>query len=149
MAVTHTIYDNAHENMMLNDLGALDADTIQATLHDSSYTFDEANHDAFADITNELSTANGYTNGGQALASKTVTLAAGTTTFDANDLVWTASGGSIVFRRLVLWNTTPTTPTADPVISSVLGDDSPGDITTTDGNTLTIAWNASGILTIS
>ena len=149
MAVTHTIYDNFIENLFLGDMGALDADTLKLALAASGYTFSEANDDAFADVTNELSTANGYTAGGATLASVTVVLSSGTVTLDANDVQWTASGGSIVFRRGVLYNDTPTTPTADPLISSVLGDDSPADITTTDGNTLTFQWNASGIITAS
>lgn len=149
MAATNTIYDNFHENLFLGDMGALDADTLKVALTTSTYTPAEATHDAFADVTNELATANGYTSGGATLAGVTVVLSAGTTTLDANDTVWTASGGSITARYAVLYNDTPTTPTADPLICYILLDDTPADVTATDGNTLTLQWNASGIVTAS
>jgi hypothetical protein len=56
--------------------------TFKVTLHTSSYTF-AATHNVYADLTNELATANGYTNGGLALASVTWTQTSGTATFDA------------------------------------------------------------------
>lgn len=143
MAATHTIYDNFIENLFLGDMGALDSDDIRLTLHTSTYTPSEANDDAFADATNELSTANGYTAGGAALANEAVSLAAGTVKFDSDDVTWTASGGSITARHAVLHNNTPTTPTADPLISYILMDNTPADVTADDGEDLTVAPNAS------
>src|SRR6188768_1864814 len=75
--------------------------SFKVTLHTSSYTF-AATHQVYADLTNELSTANGYTNTGLALSSVTFNRSGAVVTFDAADSVWTASGGSIVARRAVI-----------------------------------------------
>src|SRR6185503_19323755 len=53
----------------------------------------------YGDLTNEHANANGYTTGGVALTGETWTRSGDTTTYDANDPVWTASGGSIVAVR--------------------------------------------------
>lgn len=122
--------------------------TFKVTLHTSTYTF-AATHGVYADLTNELATANGYTNTGQALASVTWTQASGTATFDAADLVWTASGGSIVARRAVIRAIGTFNSLVDPLVASILLDTTPADVTTTTGNTLTLQWNASGIFTLA
>lgn len=122
--------------------------TFRLTLHSSSYTF-AATHSVFADATNELSTANGYTSSGIALSSVSWTQSSGTATFDAADVVWTASGGSIVARRAVLRAVGTFNSLVDPLVCSILLDTTPADVTTTTGNTLTIQWNASGIFTLA
>jgi hypothetical protein len=122
--------------------------TFKVTLHSSSYTF-AATHQVYADLTNELSTANGYTNGGAALGSVTFSRSGNVTTFDAADTVWTASGGSIVARRAVIRAIGTFNSQVDPLVASILLDTTPGDVTTTTGNTLTLQWNASGLYTIT
>lgn len=85
----------------------------------------------FAGVTNELSTANGYTAGGVA-----VTLSdTGTTSvavYFATNPTWTASGGSIVARWAVLYKV------SGNVLAFCLLDNTPADVTITTGNTLTI-----------
>ena len=127
---------------------ALRSATLKVTLHTSTYTF-AATHSVYADLTNELSTANGYINTGQALASITWGQTSGTATLDAADLVWTASGGSIVARRAVIRAVGTFNSQVDPLIASVLMDTTPSDVTATTGNTLTLVWNASGIHTLA
>lgn len=122
--------------------------TFKVTLHSSAYTF-AATHQVYADLTNELSTANGYTNGGLALSSVTFNRSGNVTTFDAADAVWTASGGSIVARRAVIRAIGTFNSQVDPLVASVLLDTTPADVTTTAGNTLTLAWNGSGIYTVT
>ena len=145
MTASITFYNNW--KAAVND-AALRAATIKVTLHSSTYTF-AATHSVYADLTNELSTANGYTNGGATLASVTWGQTSGTATFDAADTTWTASGGSIVARRAVLRIVGTFNSQVDPLIASVLLDTTPADVTTTTGNTLTLAWNASGIFTLA
>ena len=122
--------------------------TFKVTLHTSSYTF-AATHNVYADLTNELSTANGYTNGGATMASVTWGQTSGTATFDAADTTWTASGGSIVSRRAVVRAIGTFNSQVDPLVCSILMDTTPADITLTAGNTLTLQWNASGIFTLA
>jgi hypothetical protein len=144
MTASITFYNNWKAAV---DEAILRTATVKVTLHTSTYTF-AATHNVYADLTNELSTANGYTNGGLALGSITWGQTSGTATFDAADSVWTASGGSIVARRAILRVVGTINSQVDPLIASVLMDTTPADITTTTGNTLTLQWNASGIFTL-
>ena len=66
-------------------------DTIKVALTTSAYTPNQDSHDYYNDLTNELSTANGYTSGGVTLGSKTVTYDSGTneSRYDAADAQWT------------------------------------------------------------
>lgn len=148
MAASITFYDNWREAIGR----ALDLSTPLATsvsLHTSSYTPSASTHTVYADLTNELSTANGYTNGGQALAGVTWTQSTTVAIFDANDTVWTASGGSITARYAVLRATGTFNSEVAPLIAYILLDTTPADVTATDGNTFTLQWNGSGIFRIT
>lgn len=125
--------------------------TFKITLHTSSWTPNNATDEVFADATNELSTGNGYTAGGITLSSVTLTQSSGTTKFDCADPVWTASGGSIpAWRRAVIRVSGTVNGKVDPIVCHSLGDAAPADVpATSDGNTLTIQMNASGIITIA
>jgi hypothetical protein len=143
---------NLYNSWALNVGRQVDLDTsltVNVSLHTSAYTPNQDTHAVFADVTNQLSTANGYTSGGQALTSMTWTRAAAIATFDAADTIWAASGGSIVARWAVLRVVGTLDTLVDPLIGYVLLDDTPADVTTTAGNTLTLAWNASGIFRIT
>lgn len=95
----------------------------------------------YAGLTNELSTANGYTAAGQA-----ITLAASGTTSVAltpsASSTWTASGGSIVARFAVIYKI------SGDVVAYCLLDSTPADVTVTTGNTLTIS-NSNPVITIA
>jgi hypothetical protein len=70
----------------------------------------------------------------------------GTVTLTANDLVLSASGGSVAtFRYVVLFDDDPTSP-ADPLICFY---DYGSNLTLADGESLTLDFGASGILTFS
>ena len=122
--------------------------SFRVTLHTSAYTF-AATHSVYANLTNELSTANGYTSSGFLLTGVTWSQTSGTATFDAADASWTASGGSIVARRAVIRAIGTFNSQVDPLVASILMDTTPADITLTTGNTLTLQWNASGIFTLA
>ncbi len=102
-----------------------------------------------ADLTNEHANANGYLTGGNALTGITWVNAAGVVTFDCNDSVWTAAGGSITARFAVIYKNATVNAIVKPILCVCLLDTTPLDVTATTGNTLTIAINASGILTLS
>lgn len=96
----------------------------------------------YAALTNEHANANGYTTGG---ISVDLTLS-GTTTVTADiatDPVWTASGGSITARFAVIYEV------SGDVLCYCLLDSTPADVTATNGNTLTVAANASGVFTLA
>jgi len=98
------------------DQDLLSTNTFAVQLHTSAYTPDAANHNFQDDLTNELPTANGYTVGGITLASKTWIRAGSTKTFDSDNPVWAAAGGSLTARRWVIVDTTPGTPSTNTLI---------------------------------
>jgi len=144
MAASWTFYDSFREFCADGTID-LDTHTFKVMLVASGYAFNAA-HTVKTDITNELATANGYTAGGATLGSVTWTRSGGTVTFDAADTVWTASGGSITARRAVIYDDTAA---SDELVASILLDTTPADVTATDGNTLTLQWNASGLFTLT
>lgn len=103
----------------------------------------------YGDLTNEHANANGYTIGGLALLSETWTNSSGIITFDASDVVWTASGGSITARYAVIYKDATVNSIVKPLLCVCVLDTTPADVTATSGNTLTIAMNPSGIFTLS
>lgn len=148
MAASLTFYQSFREYVADGTID-LDTDTFKVTLHSSSYTPNAGTHTVYADLTNELSTASGYTNGGDALGSVTWNRSGGTVTFDAADTVWTASGGSITARYAVIRKDGTANAIVSPLICYILLDTTPADVTATTGNTLTLQWNGSGIFTLS
>ena len=127
----------------------LDADSFKLALFLSTSNAATLTTSGYASLTNEHANGNGYTTGGETLTSVTWSRSGGTTTFDSADEVWTASGGSITARFGVIYDDTVTTPVADPLCCYTLLDNTPADVTATDGNTLTIQMNASGIFTLA
>lgn len=125
--------------------------TVKVSLHTSTYAPNVSTHAVYADLSNELATANGYTNGGLALSSITWNLAGATATFSAGNPQWTASGGSIPAFRYAVWRLVGTFNAAvDPLIMYTLGDTTPADIpATSSGQTLTFTLNAGGLLTLT
>jgi hypothetical protein len=98
-----------------------------------------------ADLTSELGTGNGYTAGGSAVTITASSQSGGTYSLVGNDLVFTASGGSVgPFRYAVLYNDTPSSP-ADPLIGYW---DYGSNVTLADGETFTIDVGSS-ILTLA
>jgi len=118
------------------------SDTFKMLLTTSSWTPNQANHSVLTDVTNELS-GNGY-----ARYTHTVTSnrSAAVLTFDLDNAVFTASGGSLVARYWCIFDDTVAN---DPLVAYGLIDNTPADVTTTDGNTLTVTINASGLFTVT
>lgn len=129
------IYNRFKANLM-NKVVDLEADTINVSLYDNSHAFTATDTDYTT--TNELATAGGYTQGGQALAGKSVTEAA-TTTWDATDISWTSA--TFTAYHAVIWDSTA----GNDLICSI---DFGGAQTVTAG-TFTIQWHASGIITMT
>jgi|SRR5450830_116317 len=124
------------------------ANTFKITLHTSSFTPAPSTMEVYADLTNELATANGYTNGGLALTSVALTQTSGVVKFTSAAAVWTAAGGSIpAWRYGVVRAVGTLNGKVDPIVGYFLGDSMPADVpATTTGNTLTVTPNASGIM---
>lgn len=119
-----------------------DTDTITVVLTTSTHTPDQDTHDYLNDLTNEV-TGGGYAR--QTLASKTVTYTGATNkhVLDAADTDFTTA--TFTFRNVHLADTSPGTDATRPLIGYEAND---ADITG-GGGTLTIVWNASGIVEIT
>lgn len=71
---------------------------------------------------------------------------AGNLKFDANDFTISASGGALAsFRYIYIWNDTATTP-VDALICCI---DNEAAITLADGESLSVQFNAAGIVTVT
>jgi hypothetical protein len=103
----------------------------------------------FGDLTNEHAAANGYAAGGLALTGITWTRSGATITFDCDNAVFTAAGGSITARFAVIYKNATVNGIVKPLLCVCLLDTAPADVTATDTNTLTITMNAAGVFTLS
>ena len=141
MAAGTWTFTNGGRTKLLDGTFDIDTDSYKMALFLSTSNIGAAST-TYAGVTNEVANADGYTTGGIAV---TFTLAGTTTvTVDiATDPVWTAAGGSITARFAVLYEV------AGNVLCYALLDSTPADVTATDGNTLTVAANASGVFTLA
>jgi hypothetical protein len=127
----------------------LATDTIRLALVASTYTPDLDVDTVWADVSaNEVATGDGYTTGGTALTGQTLTRASWLTTFDANDVTFTAL--TKTFRYGVLYiDGTKTDPgggadIVNPLFAYILFDDTPDDVTVA-GVDYVVNWSSLGI----
>lgn len=144
-AGTFTLYSKNKDRLSQVDTVA---NTVKIALTTSTYTPNstETGNSAYADITNELTTANGYTAGGGTLTSVVSTAITGGFKLSSAAFVWTASGGSIsAWRNAVMYVSGTLWARTSPLIGYFIGDATPADIpATTSGNTLTLTPSGSG-----
>lgn len=142
MAAGAWTFTNAGRTSLLNGDFDLDTDTFLMALFLSTSNLGAAST-TYAGVTNEHANANGYTTGGVSMGVLTL---GGTTTVtvdDPADVVWTASGGPITAKFAAIYKT------AGNILCYCLLESGGADVTATDGNTLTVALNASGIFTLA
>lgn len=140
MAAGSWQFTNSGRTSLLDGTFDLDSDTFKMALFLSTSNIGAAST-TYAGLTNEHANGNGYTTGG---TSVTLSLSGTTTvTVDSTDATWTASGGSITARFAVIYEV------GGRVLCYCLLDSTPADVTATDGNTLTVQINASGVFTLS
>ena len=139
------LYDIFQETLTAegHDLNAVD--TIKVALLLNGYVPNSATDVDFAVIdANEHANANGYTTGGVTVAC-TIVVAAGVLTLDFADAEWTANGGNLVARTAVVYNSSA--GGSDDLIGYILMDNTPADVTATDGNDLKVQPHADGVYT--
>lgn len=142
MAVTAKLY----ADFPLNSWGSgasggspidLLSDTIKAALCTSSNGISQTADALYSDLTNE-SSGTGYSSGGITLTSKTLARSSLTTTFDADDLVY--STVSITAGQVHFFDNTTATPAKPLIMYGDFGGDQ-----VLVSTTLTITLNASGL----
>lgn len=116
-----------------------DGDDLRLTAHTSAYTPADTD-DSVADLTNELATGGGYTSGGLAVASESITTTlanawsvqrAASTAYQVDDVVRPAAANGWLYRCVVAG----TTAVGLPAYPTTLGQ------TVTDGG---VTWEAYG-----
>jgi hypothetical protein len=146
MAVTAFYYTAFFKNVIdRTQAFDIDTDTINLTLHTSTYVPTQYSDDDQADFTNELPTAGGYTVGGATISSPTAAKATNVVTIDddGSDVAWTSA--TFTARYGVIADITPGVAANNPLMSFI---DFGGDETVSSG-TFTIQFNASGIGTVT
>lgn len=142
MAAGAWTFTSAARTSLLNGTFDIDSDSWKCALFLSTSNIGAAST-TYAGLTNQHANGNGYTTGGIAV---TLTLS-GTTSVKIDigtDPVWTASGGPITARYASIYEV------GGNVLCYCLLDDAPADVTATDGNTFTVAANAStGVATLA
>ena len=141
MAVTISLYN--HTAKLFADGSNAVGDTYKVKLY-ASATFDATNTQLSGVTGTEATTGTGYTAGGATLANVAVTtVTTNDAKFDADDVTWTASGGSITASYAVIYNDTDVN---DPPLAFI---DFDGSQSAGDGTDFKIVWNASGIFTFT
>lgn len=141
MAEGDIVVYNDFKEQVMKGVHQLASHSIKVTLH-TGYTPDIDAHQVWADVSStEYSTGSGYTAGGKALSSLSITQdnTNNRALWDADDVVWASLGplSPATPSHAIIWNDTPTSP-ADPLIAYVvLG------TTATNGGDYTIAWSSS------
>lgn len=140
MAAGAWVTPNAARTSLLDGTFDLDSDTFKMALFLSTSNIGSGST-TYAALTNEHANGNGYATGGE---SVTLSLSGtSTVTIDCTDVTWTASGGPITARYAVVYEV------GGRVLAFALLDDTPGDVTATDGNPLEIVISASGLFTFT
>ncbi len=142
MTVATKVYSHFPTHLMNGLVTAMSSETaIKCMLCTSSFTPSQDNDDFVNDITNEV-TGVGYTAGGVALTSTTISVASKTTTFDAADAQWTTA--TITARYAVIYDSTTGVTTTEPLICYIdFGADK-----SCEGGTFKLVFNADGIFSI-
>lgn len=141
MPVTISLYN--HTAKLFAEGSNAAADTYKVMLCTAA-TFSAANTTLASVTKTETTSGTGYTTGGQALANVAVTtVTTNDAKFDADDLTWTASGGTISAAYAIIYNDTDAN---DPPIAFI---DFGATETAGSGTDFKIVWNASGIFTFT
>jgi hypothetical protein len=126
---------NDFTERLMQGVHVWNSNTFKVALSNAAVT---AGSVILGDVT-QITQQNGYTTGGYPTSINALFETTGTTTVQASQVVFTASGGTIgPFRYVVLYNDTATTPGADPLIAWW---DYGSSIALLDGETFTVKFN--------
>jgi hypothetical protein len=120
---------------------------VRIALVGSAGNFATSTLSLFGSITDQVTSGNGYSSSGKALASEvwTAGASAGQIKFDAADPIWTATGGAInSIRACVLFMSGTSNGLCHMLAVAAL---TTAAFNLSNGNTLTLQFNSSGIFT--
>ena len=141
MPVTVSFYNHTVNRFTTGQNSASDLYRVKLL---TAATFDGTHTTLAATGGTEVANQYGYTTGGVLLTNTVIsTVTTNDAKFDADDAIWYASGGDIVARYAILYNT------SDTDSPPVLFIDFDAFETATDGQEFRIGWNANGIVTFT
>ncbi len=146
MAVTAIVFNNLKLKLLDSSTKiSWTTDTIKLAAVGAGWTPEIDSADFWDDISANESTGTGYTAGGATLANPTAAVvgASDLAKFDADDVSWTISS-AFAARYFVLYKDTGSGAT-----SPIIGYIDPGALYSLANGTVTITWNASGVITIA
>lgn len=141
MPVTVSLYNHTAYRFLSGENSI--ADTYKANLLTAA-TFN-ATHTTLAQTGGtEVATAFGYTAGGAIASNPSISLVApNDAKFDLNDVVWTATGGSIIARYSILYNSSDS---GSPPVAFI----DFGEFETAEAGTpFSLIWSPSGVIVFS
>lgn len=138
------IYNKAKKKLG-NQTISLSAQTWRIALFQSASDFSDLTTSLLTSISGEVASANNYVQSGKSLAGEVWVTGASAKQykFDADDIIFTASGGNIANIKAAVIFASGATPHVLCFASLTSTQ-----FTLADGNTLTIQMNASGIFTM-
>lgn len=138
------IYNRA-KHKIGNGTLSLSATTWKIALFQSASDFSDLTTSLLTSISGEVASGNNYSSSGRSLAGEVWTVGASAKQykFDANDIVFTASGGTIANIKAAVIYASGATPHVLCFASLTSSQ-----FTLADGNTLTIQFNSAGIFTL-
>lgn len=137
MAVSAYVYGKFAQYLANKQID-FDTDTIKVALFTSSYAPNQDSDDLYSNLTNEVANGNGYTTGGETLASASITQTENVVKLDGADVTWSTS--TITARYAVIY---------DSENSCLIGYVDFGENFSSSGSDFTISWNANGIVTLT
>lgn len=143
-----TVYNLAKKKIGNGSI-SLASTVYRMTLHTSASNANTATLGVYNSVTSEVTEANGYSSSGKAMTGEvfTVGASAGSYKFDIDDTFWSANAGTIPnIKFAVLWLSAAASANRHLLCRSQL---STSQFSISSGNRLTIAMNASGVLTLA
>lgn len=127
--VQFQLYASAYLSL-LNKEADLDSDTLKITLHSSTYSPSIATHRYVSSLTNELSTASGYTAGGATVtgsftltaANSWASTAATSTPYTLGQVRRPSAGNGYLYRCVVAGTSGGSAPTWPTVVGTTVAD---------------------------
>lgn len=146
-ATAWTIYDKAKKKIG-NGTIVLGAGVFKVHLHTSASNASTSTISLHSSVSSEVTQGNGYLSAGKSLTTLawTVGASAAQYKFDADDPLWTATGGTIPNIKFAVIRTSINASTGHVLCWSRL---TTAQFTLGSGNTLTIQMNAAGIFTMT
>lgn len=127
---------------------SLASTVFRITLHTSASNAPTLTLGTYASLNNEVAEGNGYSSSGKALANEVWTVGASAKQykFDADDVIWTGTGGAINnIKYAVIWLSAASAGGRHLLAVSSL---TSSQFNLASGNTLTVQMASTGILTL-